>query len=240
LQRTLPNHYATLGLDRKCSADQIRDAYRLLAKQFHPDLNDGSSDCVARTQALNLAYEVLSDPEKRQAYDRDVATAEKQSRKTAKSSTAINVTEDLHLKLEEFVRGTSREVRINDPGNPNGPETYDLEIPPETAPGTKLRVRRDAGGYLIVRLRPFPSFQFKVRGSDLKCDLKISAKRAASGGDELVQGLGGIRLRVRIPAKVARGEIIRLTGEGLPKPRGGRGDILVRVMYRPEIQIRRR
>ena len=54
-----PNHYATLGLDRRCTLAQIRAAYRLLAKQHHPDVNPDSPAAVARTQELNAAYETL-------------------------------------------------------------------------------------------------------------------------------------------------------------------------------------
>jgi DnaJ-class molecular chaperone len=46
-------------------------------------------------------------------------------------------------------------------------------------------------------------------------------------------------VRVTIPAGVARGAVLRVTGEGLPKPRGGRGDLLVRVTYRVEVKVSR-
>ena len=65
LQPSEPDHYATLGLDRDCTETHIRSAYRLLAKQYHPDVNHGSSAAQAQTQALNAAYEILSDPERR-------------------------------------------------------------------------------------------------------------------------------------------------------------------------------
>ncbi len=238
MQTQIPNHYATLGLDRRCSPEQIRDAYRLLAKQFHPDLNSGSRVAVEQTQALNLAYEVLSDPQKRDAYDQEMAAKEKSTR-TRASKSEQNLSEDVHLRIDEFFRGTRCEVRINDPGNPEGPERYELIVPAETAPGTRFRLPRQGGGTLSIRTKVLPHFQFKVRGSDLRCDLKINSRRAAQGGEEMVTGANGNRLRVRIPAGVARGEIIRLSGEGLPKPRGGRGDLLVRIMYRPEIRISR-
>jgi DnaJ-class molecular chaperone len=54
-----------------------------------------------------------------------------------------------------------------------------------------------------------------------------------------VRGVTGNFIRVEIPRNVARGEVIRVAGEGLPKPRGGRGDLLVRVMYQPEVRITR-
>ena len=93
--------------------------------------------------------------------------------------------------------------------------------------------------FVVVRVKARPDFRFKTRGSDLRCDLKISFQRAQQGGVESVRGLTGNFLRVTIPKKVSRGEIIRISGEGLPKPRGGRGDLLVRVLYTPDVQIRR-
>lgn len=242
MPRAHPNHYATLGLDRRCTDGQIREAYRVLARQLHPDLNPTSADAHALTQELNAAYEVLSDPERRRAYDESLATTPKPkpSGRTAKST--HHVSQDVHLRIEEFFRGTTLEVRVNDPGNPDGPEVYPLEIPPETAPGARFRIRREgvfSGSQVLVRVRARPDFRFKVRGSDLRCDLKIQAKRAAQGGFELVPGPTGNRLRVTIPPGIARGEEIRVEGEGLPKPRGGRGDLVVRVMYRPDVQITR-
>jgi DnaJ-class molecular chaperone len=56
----------------------------------------------------------------------------------------------------------------------------------------------------------------------------------------MFKGVLGSMLRVKIPARVQRGEIVRLPGEGLPKPGGGRGDLLVRIVYRPEVRITRR
>lgn len=233
------DHYATLGLDHDCTTAQIRAAYRLLAKQIHPDLNQASCDAVAQTQALNSAYETLNDAVRRQAYDVELAHAEKAIRSRV-SKAERNISQELHLRIDEFLRGTSREVRINDPENPNGRELYDLIIPPETAPGSRFRLPRDEGGVVVVRVRPLPHFQFKVRGPDLRCDLKITCKRAEQGGEEMFKGALGSMLRVKIPARVQRGEIVRLSGEGLPKPGGGRGDLLVRIVYRPEVRITRR
>jgi curved DNA-binding protein CbpA len=238
LQRTAQNHYATLGLNRHCTIEQIRDAYRAFAKQHHPDLNHGRHESLARTQALNAAYEILSDPEKREIYDRELVAVEKVFRSKT-SQPNRNITQEVHLRIEEFFRGTTREVRVNDPANSNGPELYDLIVPPQTAPGTRFRLVRESGGFVIIRARAFPHFQFKVRGADLRCDLKITSKLAAQGGEQMIKSALGSMLRVKIPARIARGEIVRIAGEGLPKSRGGRGDLLVRIVYRPEIRITR-
>jgi DnaJ-class molecular chaperone len=55
----------------------------------------------------------------------------------------------------------------------------------------------------------------------------------------MVSGATGGAVRVPIPAGVGRAAVIRIPGEGLPKPRGGRGDLLVRITYRPEVKIRK-
>lgn len=68
----LPNHYAVLGLSRRCTLNEIRDAYRLLAKLHHPDRNGGSAESVTRTQELNAAYETLADPDRRREYDAEL------------------------------------------------------------------------------------------------------------------------------------------------------------------------
>ena len=242
LQRTETNHYATLGLDRHCTDEQIRAAYRLLAKQHHPDLNGNSPAAVKHTQALNAAYEILSDPARRRDHDRELDAPKQASTARRTGKFERNASEDVHLRLEDFLRGTTLEVRVKDPAAPQAREIYSLAIPLGTAPGARFRIPRDepfAGGSVTVRVKPLPHFRFKVRGSDLRCDLKIKNERATQGGLEMIAGLNGAMLRVPVPRGVGRGEIIRIDGEGLPKARGGRGDLLVRITYRPEVRITR-
>jgi len=231
------DHYATLGLDRRCGEAEIRKAYRLLAKQLHPDVNGGSAHSVAQTQRLNEAHETLSDPTRRERYDRELRELTKPVVRPGRAP--IKLAKDVHLRLEEFLRGTRLEVRVDDPGNEVGPETYELVVPAGTAPGTRIKLARDGGGTLVVRVMARPDFRFKARGSDLRCDLKISFQRAQQGGTETVRNVLGSFLRIQIPPNVARGETIRIAGEGLPKSRGGRGDLLVRILHQPKIQFHR-
>src|SRR5579863_11700 len=62
--------YEVLGLKPGATADEIRKAYRKLAKEFHPDLNPGKPAAEARFKAISAANDILSDPEKRARYDR--------------------------------------------------------------------------------------------------------------------------------------------------------------------------
>jgi len=251
------SHYETLGLDRDCTEADIRQAFRRLSRRHHPDTNGGSAESVAHTQALNAAHAVLRDAARRRAYDEELLISEDTAgggvaspapagaasgRSGRSGRLAKNLARDVMLKLEELLRGTVLTLVVNDPANPDGPESCRLTIPAGTAPKTRFKAPRSgffAGGVVTVRvlLRPHP--RFKARGSDLRCDLRITARRASSGGQEMVPGPEGGPLRLSIPARIGRGEILRLEGHGLPRARGGRGDLLVRVMYQPDVTIHR-
>ena len=64
------DYYFTLGVREAATAEEIRDAYRALMKQYHPDFNEGSPRANERGKRINEAYEVLSDPKKKADYDR--------------------------------------------------------------------------------------------------------------------------------------------------------------------------
>ena len=125
LQSFEPDPYATLGLDRRCTFAQIRTAYLLLAKRHHPDVNPESADAMARTQQINAAYEILSDPARREAYDLDRATADEilgllQTLNREQGKTIVMVTHDpkaaeyashqLYLDKGQLVNQTTKAV----------------------------------------------------------------------------------------------------------------------------------
>jgi molecular chaperone DnaJ len=64
-----PDYYKTLGLDKKASADEIKKAYRKLARRYHPDRNPDDKEAEARFKEVSQAYDVLGDPAKRRQYD---------------------------------------------------------------------------------------------------------------------------------------------------------------------------
>jgi molecular chaperone DnaJ len=66
---TRPDYYKTLGVDKKATPEEIKKAYRKLARQYHPDRNPGDKDAEARFKEVSQAHDVLGDPEKRKQYD---------------------------------------------------------------------------------------------------------------------------------------------------------------------------
>src|SRR6202165_1506144 len=63
------DYYKILGVDKKATEKEIRQAYRKLARQHHPDVNPGDKQAEAKFKEINEAYQVLNDPEKRAKYD---------------------------------------------------------------------------------------------------------------------------------------------------------------------------
>ena len=66
---TRPDYYATLGVEKKASPEELKKAYRKLARKYHPDRNPDDKQAEARFKELSQAHDVLGDPEKRKQYD---------------------------------------------------------------------------------------------------------------------------------------------------------------------------
>jgi curved DNA-binding protein len=287
------DYYETLGVPRDASEEDIRKAYRKLARQYHPDVNK-EPEAEDRFKEISEAYEVLRDSEKREKYDRfgqnwkagqDVSGAQGfegfegfdfgggdrgapggvrfdfgggagdfsdffdgmfgaragrrgtgggfggfgagngfQQRGSDQEAT-------IELTLEEAARGGKRKITLADGRD------YEVNIPPGVKDGQRIRLAGEGGpgagggerGDLFLRVRLKPDPRFRVEGRDLFTDLPVTASEAALGAEVEVPTLAGGTARVKVPAGSSCGRTLRLKGEGMPGPRGQKGDLYASV-----------
>lgn len=223
------DYYKTLGLKRDASQAEIQKAYRDLAKKYHPDRNPGDKQAAKKFQAVQAAFEVLNDPEKREMYDRYGSSfgahgpGGPQGARTYAGGPGggfggFNV-EDIDLSqlfgdrfgggggggFEDLLRQFNRGAR-----------------------------RRGRGGGST-----------RQRGGDLQHELHVPFTSAVVGGSAEIsvqRGSGQVEtLAVKIPAGIEDGKKIRLRGQGEPGPEGGpAGDILLTVRVDPHPHFERR
>jgi DnaJ-class molecular chaperone len=193
--------YDLLGVKPDASADEIRKAYRKLAKQFHPDINPGKPEAEARFKEISAAYDLLSDSDKRARYDRgeiDETGAERPPRGYYRSQA-------------EGAQGW----RYQPEGEMDLSDLEDLF----SAFGSAGRRRRGEAGA-----------GFRARGADRHFTLTVDFVTAATGGKQRLSLAPEEWLDVTIPAGVEDGQVLRLRGKGGPGFGGGTsGDALIEV-----------
>lgn len=205
------DYYELLGVSRNATADEIRRAYRRLARQFHPDVNK-SPDAATRFAEINEAYEVLSDAKKRKTYD--------QFGHTRVGAAGPGGFGGGRVRWSDFA------------GGPGGFETGRAGpgIDPDDL-GSLFEQMFSGRGGPSPFAGPGHAAAPPQRGSDLQHELTISFLTAARGGQEqlhLRQQGSDERISVKIPPGIESGAKLRIKGKGQPGP-GGYGDLILTV-----------
>jgi curved DNA-binding protein len=199
------DYYKVLGVDKSATADEIKKAYRKLARKHHPDLNPNNPEAGKLFQQINEANEVLGDPENRKKYDqygKDWKHAEQfeQAKKQQRASGAQN-------------QGNP----FGGSGNPFGGGEY-------TSYG-------DEGDYSDFFSSMFGnrggSRQAKFKGQDFRASVQLSLTEAYKTHQQTFT-VNGKNIRITVPAGIENGQEIKLAGHGAPGANGGpNGDLYI-------------
>ena len=213
------DYYATLGVARDASADDIKRAYRKLARKYHPDVSK-EADAEARFKEVGEAYEVLKDPEKRTAYDR----------------LGANWQAGQEFRPPPGGPGGARHFHYSSGGGGGEQfegfsDFFEALFGQGRAPGGMGGAGRGPQGFRYRQAGP-------TRGEDNQARIQIPLEDAFRGATrtlELRSPDGGQRsIRVAIPRGVTEGQRIRLAGQGTPGMSGGQaGDLFMEVAFEP-------
>lgn len=209
--------YKELGVSRSASADEVRRAFRKLAKQLHPDKNPGDPAAEERFKRVSGAFDLLGDAEKRKKFDRGEIDAD--GRETARGFSG-----------DPFGRGG---------GGPGmGPGMGGTSAQFE---GVDLN---DILGEMFGgRGSAQPGFRSafgggSAKGADVRARLEIDLEEAIRGGPKRIAFSDGRTIDVTIPKGAIDGQMLRLKGQGSPG-RAGPGDALIELAIRPHPVFRR-
>lgn len=222
--------YATLGVDPTASQAEIRKRYKRLARQYHPDLNPSDEKAEERFKEISAAFDLLSDPEKRQLYDE---FGEEAVRLGFDAEKARAYRDGQHWG------GTRHHGRRGVPSDDLFAGGVDLD---------------DLLGNLFTGGRP-RARSGPRRGGDLEAAMTVSLRESIMGGErqitverpdplgdpnEASRALRRVQLKVKIPPGIEDGQTIRLAGQGNPGSHGGpTGDLLIHIEVASHPFVRR-
>ncbi|HTR28506.1 MAG TPA: DnaJ C-terminal domain-containing protein [Puia sp.] len=227
------DYYNILGVSKTASQDEIRSAYRKLARKLHPDLNPNDKEANKKFQQINEANEVLSDPEKRKKYDQygkdwQHAEAFEKARQSAgagrRSRGGFGEGSGFGGTGDGFGAGTGGFSGFGAGGGEEGEEYGGGEFSDffESLFGRSARGSKAA-----------------FRGQDYHAELHLGLTEAAATHQQ-VMTVNGKNIRITIPAGVENGQVIKLKGHGGPGTNGGPdGDLYITFVIADDPRWRR-
>lgn len=210
------DYYKILGVDRNASEKDIKQAYRKLARKYHPDVNPGDKAAEDKFKEISEAYEVLSDKDKRAKYDQ-FGQYWQQAGQAGQPGAG-----QPPPGWEEGFGGFDFGAEAGEGGFGN---LFDLLFG-EGRGGAATRDRRQ---------RTWTP----TRGRDLEYEIEVTLEEAFSGATKIIN-INNRRIEVKIPKGVKDGSRIRLAGQGEPSRGTQRGDLFLIVKMRPHPKYERR
>lgn len=209
------DYYKILGVDKTATQDDIKKAFRKLARQYHPDLNPNDANAKEKFQAINEANEVLSDPEKRKKYDeygenwKHADEFEAQRKAYQNQQGGGGGGEYWYSTDGTHFSGFGGEGMHGFGGNGSGFSDFFEELFGHRGAGAG----RGAHG--------------AFKGQDIQGELQLTLREAATTHKQTFS-VNGENLRITVPAGIANGQIIKLKGHGGKGVNGGPdGDLYI-------------
>jgi DnaJ-class molecular chaperone len=202
--------YSELGVARGASADEVRKAFRKLAKQFHPDQNPDDKGAEERFKRISAAFDILGDEDKRKKFD------------------AGQIDADGHEVHRGFRGGGGPQGGFGGGGfggQAGGAEFEGVDLNDILGEmfGRGAGGARGAGGGFGG---------FSAKGADVRAQVEVDLEDAIRGGKQRIQFSDGRTIDLTIPKGAQEGQVLRLKGQGSPG-RAGPGDAHIELTIRP-------
>lgn len=217
------DYYQVLGVSKSATPEEIRKAYRKLARKYHPDMNQGNKEAEKKFKEVNEANTVLSDPEKRKKYDTygkdwEHADAFEQARRQQGANGRGN--------------GRSRQTRYTMDGEEVDPGMFSDFFQSMFFDQGDLFGSgsfRTSGG---TRQRSAP------RGADYQSTLQLNLEDTLQEQSQVLD-VNGKKIRIKIPAGVEHGQTIKVKGQGgQQSPGGPMGDLYLSFEIQPHARFK--
>lgn len=195
------DYYKILGLDKNATAEQIKSAYRKMARKYHPDLNPDDKEANKKFQQINEANEVLSDPEKRKKYDQYGADWK-------------------HAEQFEQAKRQQQQGGQQQYYQGAGGERFSYDGGGDFSDFFESIFGKQSGGFSQGRNRQY-------RGQDYNSELHIHLSDAYKTHQQILN-INNKQVRITIPAGIENGQTIKLKGYGAEGMNGGpKGDLYI-------------
>ena len=220
------DYYQILDVSRNASQEEIKRAYRRLARELHPDVNPGDSSAEEHFKNVNEAYEVLSNPEKRSRYDQLGAGWNQWQSTRGPSSGFEDFARQWFGQSGQYGNWTSQQVTLDDILQGASGSTF-----ADLLGGLLGGFGGASAGAKGGRAR---------RGQDIEAAVELTLEEAYHGTTRQVERSDGHIVTAKIPPGVKTGSRIRLVGQGSSGFNGGpAGDIFLKARIRPHPTFRR-
>lgn len=267
--------YMELGVSRAASHEEIRKAFRKLAKQYHPDANPGDKAAEERFKKVSAAFDIVGDEDKRRKFDGGLLDADGNDTPRYAGNPfggggfnpqgadpegidlsdlfgevfgrgqrgggggggfgfggpakGQDVRARIEIELEESIAGAKKRIAFSDG------RSLDITIQPGTVDGRVLRLKgqgapgRAGPGDALIEIVVKPHPVYRREGEVLMMELPISVPDAVLGGKVQTPTPDG-PVTITIPKGANTGRVLRLKGRGMPDAKGGRGDLMARLV----------